>query len=38
MVGRVIQEHVYPARFEPSYVIDLVKDKLPEEIRDITAR
>jgi hypothetical protein len=38
MAGRVILEHVYPSKYDPSYVIELVKDMMPEEIRDVTAR
>jgi hypothetical protein len=37
MLGHVILEHVYPTKYDPNYVIDLVKNKSPEETEKLTA-
>jgi hypothetical protein len=36
MVGSVILEQVYPTKYYPNYVIELVQKKSPEEIRHLT--
>jgi hypothetical protein len=38
MLGRVFLEHVYPTKYDPNYVIELVEKKSPEEIQNLTAR
>jgi len=38
MAGHVILEHVYPSKCDPTYVMELVKDMMPEDIRDVTER
>ncbi|XP_021926222.1 putative fatty acyl-CoA reductase CG5065 isoform X2 [Zootermopsis nevadensis] len=37
-LGSVILEQVYPAKYDPNYVIELVQNKSPEETRNLTAR
>jgi hypothetical protein len=36
-MGRVILEHVYPTKYDPSYVTELVQNKSPEELQNLTA-